>query len=75
MKEKLLSVLMVLLTGSAVAAQDVSSFKVLSDSAYKTDAVYMAYNKYQKDAVLFMDMVADTHPYYIKAENLTFEYG
>ena len=68
MKEKLLSVLMVLLTGSAVAAQDVSSFKVLSDSAYKTDAVYMAYNKYQKDAVLFMDMVADTHPYYIKAE-------
>lgn len=57
-----------LLTGSAVAAQDVSSFKVLSDSAYKTDAAYMAYNKYQKDAVLFMDLVADTHPYYIKAE-------
>ncbi len=68
MKEKLLLVLMALLTGLAVVAQDVSSFKELSDSAYKTDAAYMAYNKYQKDAVLFMDMVADTHPYYIKAE-------
>ena len=49
-------------------AQDISKFKVLSDSAYQTTTEYQAGNKYQKDAILFMDMVADTHPYYIKAE-------
>jgi hypothetical protein len=48
--------------------QDVSWFKALDDSAYQTIPEYLAGNKYQKDAILFMDMVADTHPYYIKAE-------
>ena len=49
-------------------AQDVSKFKELNDSAYQTTTEYQAGNKYQKDAILFMDMVADTHPYYIKEE-------
>ena len=49
-------------------AQDVSKFKALDDSAYQTTAEYQAGNKYQKDAILFMDMVAETHPYYIKKE-------
>lgn len=49
-------------------AQDLSQFKALSDSAYQTTAEYQSGNNYQKDAILFMDMVADTHPYYIKAE-------
>ena len=40
----------------------------LSDEAYQASAEYQAGNKYQKDAILFMDMVADTHPYYFKAE-------
>ena len=48
--------------------QDVSWFKALDDTAYQTIPEYQAGNKYQKDAILFMDMVADTHPYYIKAE-------
>ena len=48
-------------------AQDVSKFKILNDSAYKSSNEYLSGNKYQKDAILFMDMVADTHPYYIKA--------
>lgn len=49
-------------------AQDVSKFKILSDSAYQSSNEYLSGNKYQKDAILFMDMVADTHPYYIKAD-------
>ena len=49
-------------------AQNVSKFKALNDSAYQTTAEYQTGNKYQKDAILFMDMVADTHPYYIKEE-------
>ena len=49
-------------------AQDVSKFKILNDSAYQSSNEYLSGNKYQKDAILFMDMVADTHPYYIKAE-------
>ena len=68
MKEKLLSVLIVLLAGSAAVAQDKSQLKVLSDSAYQTNTMYQSYNKYQKDAILFMDLVADTHPYYVKPE-------
>ena len=40
----------------------------LSDEAYQASEEYQAGNKYQKDAILFMDMVADTHPYYIYSE-------
>ena len=60
--------LTLLLVSSAAVAQNLSMFKMLSDSVYRTDAKYLALNKYQKDATLFMDMVADTHPYYVKAE-------
>ena len=64
----LLCSLLLLVAGvQFVQAQDFSRFKVLSDSAYQT-ADYQTDNKYQKDAILFMDMVADTHPYYIKEE-------
>ncbi len=48
-----------------------NQFKALSDSAYQTMPEYLSGNKYQKDAILFMDMVADTHPYYIKPERRT----
>ena len=68
MKEKLLSVLMVLLTGLTAITQDINQFNVLSDSAYQTNTMYQSCNKYQKDAILFMDLVAETHPYYIRSE-------
>ena len=68
MKEKLLSVLMFLLTGLTAVAQDISKLKVLSDSAYQANTMYQTCNKYQKDAILFMDLVAETHPYYVKPE-------
>ena len=45
-----------------------NQFKLLSDSVYQTMPEYQSGNKYQKDAIVFMDMVADTHPYYIKEE-------
>ncbi|MBQ3363590.1 MAG: hypothetical protein IJG42_06565 [Muribaculaceae bacterium] len=67
--KKMIIVLLVLFAGlQATMAQDVSKYKALDDSAYQTVPEYQLGNKYQKDAILFMDMVADTHPYYIKAE-------
>lgn len=59
--------LTLLLANSAAVAQNVNMFKTLSDSAYQADATYQTLNKYQKDATIFMNMVADTHPYYVKA--------
>ena len=61
--------LLTLLLASAsqcFAQLPLSQFKPLSDSTYLAVPEYQTGNKYQKDAILFMDMVADTHPYYIK---------
>lgn len=67
--KKYIFVLFLLFAGlQAMMALDVSQYKALDDSAYQTEPEYQSGNKYQKDAILFMDMVADTHPYYIKAE-------
>lgn len=51
-----------------MVAQDISQFKVINDSLFLTNQSYMKGNKYQRDALLFVDMLADTHPYYIKKE-------
>lgn len=50
------------------AGQALSQSKALDDSPYRASEEYVNGNKYQKDAILFMDMVADTHPYLIKPE-------
>lgn len=68
MKKILISLLLLVAGWQTTKAQDPSQFKVLSDSAYQASGEYQAGNKYQKDAILFMDMVAATHPYYIKPE-------
>ena len=68
MKKKVLALLFLVAGWQATQAQNMSMYKALNDSAYQTTADYQAGNNYQKDAILFMDMVADTHPYYIKAE-------
>ena len=68
MKKIVLALLFLVAGWQATQAQNMSMYKALNDSAYQTTADYQAGNKYQKDAILFMDMVADTHPYYIKAE-------
>lgn len=41
-------------------AQDISQFKVLSDSIFHANEAYVKGNKYQRDAMLFVDMLADT---------------
>ena len=51
----------------ALSAQNLTQYKVLSEAKYRHSAEYKAGNKYQKDAILFMDMVADTHPFYAEA--------
>ena len=48
--------------GQCFAQLPLSQFKPLSDTAYLAVPEYQTGNKYQKDAILFMDMVADTHP-------------
>ena len=68
MKKILISLLLLVAGWQTTKAQDPNQFKVLSDSAYQASGEYQAGNKYQKDAILFMDMVAATHPYYIKPE-------
>ena len=39
-----------------------NQFKFLSDSLYQPVSEYQSGNKYQKDAILFMDMVAELVP-------------
>lgn len=68
MKNILFTLLLLTAGWQAAQAQNLSMYKTLRDSAYQTTAEYQTGNKYQKDAILFMDMVADTHPYYIKEE-------
>ena len=68
MKKTIFTLLFLVAVWQTTQAQDMSMYKALKDSAYQTTTEYQAGNKYQKDAILFMDMVADTHPYYIKAE-------
>lgn len=53
---------------SGMHAQDFSKFKALSDSTLRNSTEYQQANKYQKDAILFLEMLADTHPYYVKKD-------
>ena len=67
--KKLLGPLFLLVAGvQFVQAQDLSKFKTINDSVYQTVTEYNTGNRYQKDAILFIDIVADTHPYFIKEE-------
>ena len=69
MKKTIIIVLVVLFAGwHTTQAQDLSMYHLLNDSAYQTVEEYQTGNKFQKDAILFMDMVAETHPYYVKAD-------
>ena len=65
MKTRLYLLLLLIAGWKFAQAQDLSRFKVLSDSVYQTMAEYETGNNYQKDAILFMDLVAETHPYYV----------
>lgn len=66
--KKLFVILAALLCSIIMMAQDLSQIKALNDSLFQTNETYVKANKYQRDAMLFVDMLADTHPYYIKKE-------
>lgn len=66
--KKLLSSIAAIFCSTLLMAQDLSQFKALDDSLFLSNESYVNGNKYQRDAVLFVDMLADTHPYYIKKE-------
>ncbi len=66
--KRVLTTLAVLLCCAILSAQDFSQFRPLGDSLFQTNKTYQKGNKYQRDAMLFVDMLADTHPYYVKAE-------
>ena len=48
-----------------INAQPGGKYPALGDSAFLDNALYQQGNKYQRDAMLFMDMLVNTHPYYI----------
>ena len=66
--KKLLSSIAAIFCSTLMMAQDLSQFKALDDSLFLSNESYVNGNKYQRDAMLFVDMLADTHPYYIKKE-------
>lgn len=63
--KRILIITATILYCAVMIAQDISQFKALNDSAFQTNVAYTSGNKYQRDAILFVDMLADTHPYYI----------
>lgn len=68
MMKRIIAMIAASISCMIMLAQDVSLFKVLSDSLFLTNDAYANGNKYQRDAMLFVDMLADTHPYYIRKE-------
>lgn len=46
--------------------QDLAQFKDVPTGNIVNDKAYTEGNRYQKDALLFIDMLAETHPYYVK---------
>lgn len=66
--KKTLLLLCSVLCCTMMKAQDTSQYKTLSDSAFLDNEAYQKGNKYQKDAILYVNMLADTHPYYIHEE-------
>ena len=68
MKRIILFLLVVGALFLGAVAQNVKQYPALKDSAFLDNPIYQQGNKYQKDAILYMDMLVNTHPYYIKSE-------
>ena len=58
--KKLLSVIGAIICSAMVTAQNLNQFKALDDSLFRNNESYVKSNKYQRDAMLFVDMLADT---------------
>ena len=61
-------IISLLFCSMALSAQGGQQFKDVPFTGVEATPAYAEGNKYQKDALLFVDMLAATHPYYIKAE-------
>lgn len=66
MKNYITIAISVLFSFSLCNAQISVQYPALRDSAYLDNPVYQQGSKYQRDAMIFIDMLADTHPYYIE---------
>lgn len=66
--KRILTTLSAMLFCAMLQAQAPGNFKNLDDSLFLNNETYVKGNKYQRDAMLFLDMLSDTHPYYIKKE-------
>jgi len=66
--KKIILYMCALLCGTMLQAQNLSQYKTLSDSAFLSNELYQKGNRYQRDAMLFVDMLTDTHPFYHKKE-------
>lgn len=61
-------IISLLFCSMALSGQGGQQFKDVPFTGVEATPAYAEGNKYQKDALLFTDMLAATHPYYIKAE-------
>lgn len=66
--KKILSIFVIALACHMAYAQQQNRYPALSDSKFANNPEYQSGNKYQRDAILYMDMLVGTHPYYIKKE-------
>lgn len=66
--KKLIFILCSIIIGASLNAQNPQQYPPLDDTPFADNVEYQQGNKYQKDAMIFVKMLADTHPYYIKKE-------
>jgi len=66
--KKIFITLFALISSICLFAQNLSQFKEVPSYGQETTPSFIDGNKYQKDAILFVNMLKDTHPYYITAE-------
>ncbi|MGN1233703.1 MAG: S41 family peptidase [Candidatus Cryptobacteroides sp.] len=68
MMNKYFTIMALALLPLMVEAQDLSKFKEVPEEWASSSDAYMNGNAYQRDAILFVNLLAETHPYYVKAE-------
>jgi len=64
--KKVMTILLATLCCWTLSAQQVDMFRAIPCEKYLTNIDYINGNKYQKDAIIFLDVISDTHPYYIE---------
>ncbi|MGM9739475.1 MAG: hypothetical protein ACI3ZP_02630 [Candidatus Cryptobacteroides sp.] len=68
MMNKYFTIMALALLPSMVEGQDLSKFKEVPEEWAASSDAYINGNAYQRDAILFVTLLAETHPYYVNAE-------